>query len=133
MGGPDKPGHDKGEVCTPHVIPRFMRGTHAVMLQPASNRPAWVARMNRAMTKRERRDVYDKEKEKERDTKNPASSRQRGSSSQRSAQAYCMRSMATAVASPPPMQSEATPLFTPFFSMAEIRVTMMRAPDAPIG
>ena len=39
--------------------------------------------------------------------------------------------MATAVASPPPMQSDATPFLRSYFSSAFISVTMMRAPDAP--
>ena len=44
-----------------------------------------------------------------------------------------MRSTATAVASPPPMHSEATPLVSPYFSSAASKVTRMRAPEAPIG
>ena len=42
-------------------------------------------------------------------------------------------STATAVASPPPMQSDATPRFLPCRLSALSSVTMMRAPDAPIG
>src|SRR5579862_892715 len=42
-------------------------------------------------------------------------------------------SMAIAVASPPPMQSDATPRLPPRLRSAPIRVTRMRAPDAPIG
>ena len=43
------------------------------------------------------------------------------------------RSIAIAVASPPPMQIAATPLVRSCFSMALIRVAMIRAPDAPTG
>lgn len=43
------------------------------------------------------------------------------------------RSMATAVASPPPMHNAATPLFPPRFCRALSRVTTRRAPEAPIG
>ena len=43
------------------------------------------------------------------------------------------RSIAIAVASPPPMHSAATPFFRPCFSSACKRVTTIRAPDAPIG
>src|SRR5688572_13825752 len=46
---------------------------------------------------------------------------------------HARRSTATAVASPPPMQSEATPFVAPYFSMAPSNVTRIRAPDAPIG
>src|SRR5215470_5901272 len=42
-------------------------------------------------------------------------------------------SSATAVASPPPMQRLAIPRRPPFFRSAPMSVTMMRAPDAPIG
>ena len=42
-------------------------------------------------------------------------------------------SIAIAVASPPPMQIEATPFRAPLACMAPSSVTMMRAPDAPIG
>ena len=42
-------------------------------------------------------------------------------------------SMATAVASPPPMQSEAMPRLSPWCSSAFSSVTMTRAPDAPMG
>src|SRR5262245_2525647 len=42
-------------------------------------------------------------------------------------------STATAVASPPPMQSEATPRVLPLALSAPIRVTIKRAPLAPIG
>ena len=41
--------------------------------------------------------------------------------------------MATAVASPPPMHSEATPRRRPYFSSAASNVTRIRAPEAPIG
>lgn len=41
--------------------------------------------------------------------------------------------MATAVASPPPMQSEAMPRLSPWCSSAFSSVTMTRAPDAPMG
>ncbi len=44
-----------------------------------------------------------------------------------------MRSMHMAMPSPPPMQSEATPFFAFFWSMAERSVTITRAPEAPIG
>ncbi len=43
------------------------------------------------------------------------------------------RSMAMAVPSPPPIQIAATPRFKSRFSKAFSKVTMMRAPDAPIG
>src|SRR5262249_22369553 len=43
------------------------------------------------------------------------------------------RSTATAVASPPPMHSEAIPRLRPRFSSALSSVTRMRAPDAPMG
>ena len=43
------------------------------------------------------------------------------------------RSMAMAVPSPPPMQMAATPRFSPRFSSALSSVTMIRAPEAPIG
>src|SRR6516225_7179111 len=46
---------------------------------------------------------------------------------------YCHCSTATAVASPPPMQSEAMPRLLPYFSIAASNVTRMRAPDAPMG
>src|SRR6266700_954496 len=42
-------------------------------------------------------------------------------------------SIAMAVASPPPMQRLATPRLPPVFLSAPMRVTRMRAPDAPIG
>lgn len=42
-------------------------------------------------------------------------------------------SIAIAVPSPPPMHSEAMPRLPPVFFKAPIRVTMMRAPEAPIG
>ena len=42
-------------------------------------------------------------------------------------------SIAIAVASPPPMQSEATPRLPPRACSAAISVTRMRAPEAPIG
>ena len=42
-------------------------------------------------------------------------------------------STATAVASPPPMHSAATPRLRPRFSSAASSVTMMRAPLAPMG
>ena len=42
-------------------------------------------------------------------------------------------SRASAVASPPPMHSDATPRFRPYFSSAASSVTRMRAPEAPIG
>ena len=42
-------------------------------------------------------------------------------------------STASAVASPPPMQSDATPRFRPYFFSAPSSVTTMRAPEAPIG
>src|SRR5204862_6267408 len=42
-------------------------------------------------------------------------------------------SIAMAVASPPPMHRLATPRLPPFFLSAPIRVTRMRAPEAPIG
>src|ERR1700722_17130017 len=42
-------------------------------------------------------------------------------------------SIAIAVASPPPMQSDATPRFAPRARNAAISVTRMRAPEAPIG
>src|ERR1700733_14706992 len=42
-------------------------------------------------------------------------------------------SIAIAVASPPPMQSDATPRFAPRARSAAISVTRMRAPEAPIG
>ena len=43
------------------------------------------------------------------------------------------RSMAIAVPSPPPMQIAATPRLSPRFSSAFRSVTMIRAPEAPIG
>ena len=43
------------------------------------------------------------------------------------------RSTAIAVASPPPMQSVATPFFRSWVWRAASKVTRMRAPDAPIG
>ena len=42
-------------------------------------------------------------------------------------------SIAIAVASPPPMQIEATPFRALLVCIAPSSVTMMRAPDAPIG
>src|SRR5204862_6093313 len=42
-------------------------------------------------------------------------------------------STAMAVASPPPMQRLATPRRLPYLRSAPIRVTRMRAPEAPIG
>ena len=42
-------------------------------------------------------------------------------------------SSATAVASPPPMQRLAMPRLPPYFRSAPMSVTMIRAPDAPIG
>ena len=42
-------------------------------------------------------------------------------------------SIATAVASPPPMHSDAKPLFLPYLRSAPSSVTTMRAPLAPIG
>src|SRR5690606_2695402 len=42
-------------------------------------------------------------------------------------------SMASAVASPPPMQRLATPRLRPYLRSAPISVTTMRAPEAPIG
>ena len=42
-------------------------------------------------------------------------------------------SIATATASPPPIQSDATPFLPPVLLSAPMSVTMMRAPDAPIG
>ena len=33
------------------VFPRLVRGTHSVTQVPRSNQPAWVARINRAMTR----------------------------------------------------------------------------------
>src|SRR6266513_613779 len=42
-------------------------------------------------------------------------------------------SLAMAVASPPPMHRLAIPRLPPFFLSAPIRVTRMRAPEAPIG
>src|SRR6266581_1533095 len=42
-------------------------------------------------------------------------------------------SIAMAVASPPPMQRLAIPRLPPVFRSAPIKVTRMRAPDAPIG
>src|SRR5438046_4116081 len=42
-------------------------------------------------------------------------------------------SIAMAVASPPPMHRLATPRLPPVFLSAPIRVTRMRAPEAPIG
>src|SRR5450830_812717 len=42
-------------------------------------------------------------------------------------------SIAIAVASPPPMHRAATPRLPPVFFKAPSRVTMMRAPEAPIG
>src|SRR5712691_12392670 len=42
-------------------------------------------------------------------------------------------SMAMAVASPPPMHRLAIPRLPPLFLSAPIRVTRMRAPEAPIG
>ena len=43
------------------------------------------------------------------------------------------RSIAIAVASPPPMQSEATPRLSPYWVNAASSVTTIRAPEAPIG
>lgn len=42
-------------------------------------------------------------------------------------------STASAVASPPPMQSEATPRFILFALSADSSVTTIRAPEQPIG
>jgi len=44
-----------------------------------------------------------------------------------------MRSMAIAVASPPPMHKDAMPRLLPVLSSAFIKVTMSRPPEAPIG
>ncbi len=44
-----------------------------------------------------------------------------------------INSMATAVPSPPPIHSEATPRFSPRCFRALIRVTMIREPEEPIG
>ncbi len=51
----------------------------------------------------------------------------------RSSFVQIVRSIATAVASPPPMQSAATPRCRLYFASAASSVTMMRAPDAPMG
>lgn len=44
-----------------------------------------------------------------------------------------IRSMAIAVASPPPIQSDAMPTLAPCARIAPSNVTRMRAPDAPMG